>query len=444
MSLAAAALLNEQCWCIGTDLPGLHDALDTLLARASVAEPIRSSHPHLFAGVPLFIADSQRQRIADVVAAIQRVVALPGWQAAAVADAPAIAAHAPGNAGAFLGVDFHLQLLDGASDPAPQLIEINTNPGGALLNVLLGRAQQACCAPVAEAFPDLQNFDAAEARLAELFLAEWRAAGRVGQPRHLVVCDEAPQAQYLYPEFLLYRELLGRAGVRVSVADPRTLQWQGGQLLHEGAVVDMVYNRLTDFALAADHLAPLRAAWLADAIVLTPHPRSHALFASKRNLVHLSDAAWLAGIGVDAATSALLASAVPPTRLVRRDDADALWAERRRLFFKPLDGFGSRGAYRGDKLTRGTFESILDGGYVAQRIVPPTERVIAQGAADGRAWGEGDTALKVDLRAYSYDGEVLLLAARLYRGQTTNFRTEGGGFAPVLRAAEGCGRTGTA
>jgi hypothetical protein len=70
--------------------------------------------------------------------------------------------------------------------------------------------------------------------------------------------------------------------------------------------------------------------------------------------------------------------------------------------------------------------------------------VIAQGAADGRAWGEGDTALKVDLRAYSYDGEVLLLAARLYRGQTTNFRTEGGGFAPVLRAAEGCGCTGTA
>jgi hypothetical protein len=28
---------------------------------------------------------------------------------------------------------------------------------------------------------------------------------------------------------------------------------------------------------------------------------------------------------------------------------------------------------------------------------------------------------------------VQLLAARTYQGQTTNFRTEGGGFAPVLQ-----------
>jgi hypothetical protein len=40
--------------------------------------------------------------------------------------------------------------------------------------------------------------------------------------------------------------------------------------------------------------------------------------------------------------------------------------------------------------------------------------------------------LKVDVRLYTYRGELLLAAARLYRGQTTNFRTPGGGFAPVL------------
>ncbi len=445
MSLAAAALLNEQCWCIGTDLPGLQDALDRLLVPAGIAESIRASHPHLFAGVPVFIAESQRQRIGEVVAAIHRVAALPGWQAAVLGNAPALAAHLPGNGGTFLGVDFHLQLPPAGSGGAavdsaqlPQLIEINTNPGGALLNILLGRAQQACCAPVADAFPDLQNFDTAEARLRELFFAEWHAAGRAAQLQHLLICDESPPTQYLYPEFLLYRDLLGRAGVRVSIADPRALDWQGGQLLHDGAVVDMVYNRLTDFALAAPHLGPLRSAWLADAIVLSPHPRTHALFASKRNLVQLSDAAWLAGIGVDTQTSALLGASVPPTQLVRRAHANMLWVERKRLFFKPLDGFGSRGAYRGDKLTRGTFETILDGGYVAQRIVPPSERVIAQAGTHGDA----DNALKVDLRAYTYDGEVLLLAARLYRGQTTNFRTDGGGFAPVLRAAEGCGCAG--
>jgi hypothetical protein len=38
----------------------------------------------------------------------------------------------------------------------------------------------------------------------------------------------------------------------------------------------------------------------------------------------------------------------------------------------------------------------------------------------------------MDLRNYVYDGEVQLVAARLYQGQTTNFRTPGGGFAPVF------------
>lgn len=40
--------------------------------------------------------------------------------------------------------------------------------------------------------------------------------------------------------------------------------------------------------------------------------------------------------------------------------------------------------------------------------------------------------LKLDIRAYAYAGEIQLVAARLYMGQTTNFRTPGGGFAPVF------------
>lgn len=40
--------------------------------------------------------------------------------------------------------------------------------------------------------------------------------------------------------------------------------------------------------------------------------------------------------------------------------------------------------------------------------------------------------LNNDLGAYSYAGHVLLYAARLYQGQTTNFCTPGGGFASVV------------
>jgi hypothetical protein len=80
-----------------------------------------------------------------------------------------------------------------------------------------------------------------------------------------------------------------------------------------------------------------------------------------------------------------------------------------------------------DKLTRGAFAVILEGEYVAQALVPPSERLLK----------EADTpqALKMDLRNYVYGGEVQLVAARLYQGQTTNFRTPGGrGRTGVLSA----------
>jgi hypothetical protein len=45
-----------------------------------------------------------------------------------------------------------------------------------------------------------------------------------------------------------------------------------------------------------------------------------------------------------------------------------------------------------------------------------------------------ETELKADIRNYTYAGAVQLVAARLWQGQTTNFRTPGGGFARVVPA----------
>jgi hypothetical protein len=112
---------------------------------------------------------------------------------------------------------------------------------------------------------------------------------------------------------------------------------------------------------------------------------------------------------------------VPRTRAVTPALAEELWSDRRKLFFKPAAGFGSRAAYRGDKLTRRVWSDIQSGNYVAQELVPPSERCISP-----------EAALKVDVRNYTCAGRVQLLAARLYQGQTTNMRTPGGGFAPVL------------
>ena len=71
---------------------------------------------------------------------------------------------------------------------------------------------------------------------------------------------------------------------------------------------------------------------------------------------------------------------------------------------------------------------ILQGRYVAQALVQPSERRLRV--------EQENIFLKLDLRNYVYDGQVQLLTSRLYQGQTTNFRTPGGGFAPVFRSVD--------
>ena len=412
-----AEALNEACRCEGVDLATLRGELEEGLEADRLTGSLVETHPHLFSALPVYIRRENAERMAAVTAALETVVALPAYREAVLTYAPEIARHDPGARGVFAGLDFHL------SADGPKLIEINTNAGGALVAAMLAEAQRACCDEVRAVIHDGQSLAALERRLWAMFIAEWHAAGRTGAPRTVAIVDDDPPSQYLYPEFLLFARLFERFGARALVADPASLEYRDGVLYLNREPVDLVYNRLTDFALEAPGHAALRAAFLNGAAVVTPHPRAHALFADKRNLVLLGDEAALRSFGATDAAIETLLSAVPRTEIVRAGDAERLWAGRKRLFFKPYAGFGSRGAYRGDKLTRRVFEEILAGGYVAQALVPPTERIAAT---------EDDAPLKFDVRNYAYAGEVHLLAARLWRGQTTNFRSPGGGFAPIF------------
>jgi hypothetical protein len=256
-----------------------------------------------------------------------------------------------------------------------------------------------------------------------MFREEWRLGGSGGPLRTVAIVDTDPENQYLYPEFLLFRRLLQRHGIEAVIADPEQLRWTDGRLWHGAAAIDLVYNRLTDFMFEAPASAALRAAYLARAAVVTPHPHAHALYANKRNLAILSDRARLDALGVPAATRDILVAGIPHTELVEPADAERLWGLRRQRFFKPADGYGGRAAYRGDKLTRRVWDEILGGAYVAQAFVAPSERMVATPT--------GNESLKFDLRAYAYAGKVQWYAARVYQGQATNMRTPGGGFAAV-------------
>ena len=96
----------------------------------------------------------------------------------------------------------------------------------------------------------------------------------------------------------------------------------------------------------------LRAAYLADAVVVTPNPRVHALYADKRNLSLLSDQAALRVWGLPAEMLADLAGGAS-YRLVAPTTRSNSGMNRKHLFFKPAGGYGSKAVYRGDKVTKG-------------------------------------------------------------------------------------------
>lgn len=410
--------LNEDCFCLSLDEQALAAALESELGDAGLAERVRERCPYVFSARPVFLAQGQIRRMNEVVEAVEEVVALPAWQDRVLAGCSHASRHAQGSSrGAFLGFDFHVR------GHTLGLIEINTNAGGAMLNAALARAQRACCPEMESLVPTLASALQLEQDIVGMFRQEWALAGQQGPLLSIAIVDEAPENQYLYPEFVLLRRLFERHGITAVIVGPEQLVLRDGRLWHGELAIDLVYNRLTDFLLEQPEHRVLRSALLQDAVVLTPSPRAHALYADKRNLTILTDDTELDALGVPAEAREILLDGIPRTELVGADNADRLWNERRRLFFKPAAGYGSKAAYRGDKLTKRVWGEILAGDYVAQALVVPGERRVDPDI-------EG-SALKFDVRNYVYNRHVQWLAARLYQGQTTNFRTPGGGFAPV-------------
>jgi len=352
--------------------------------------------PHLFAAAPVFISELQLQQMRAVIAAVEEVVGAPEPHTAL---------------GVFYGYDFHL------NEQGTHLIEVNTNAGGGFLNALLVDSQRESNlygVPVAK--------DNLEQAFVEMFRDEWRQEHGDAPLKCIAIVDEHPESQYLLPEFQLAKATLERAGIAAHIADPAELEARADGLYCSGARVELIYNRLTDFDL--QQYPHLRSAWEKQQVVLTPNPEHYRRYADKRKLVLFSDAEQLRTQGISQASIHALIQGIPQTRLVCAEDAEQWWAERKQWFFKPVSGYGGKGAYRGEKLTKRVFEEIVQSAYVAQRLAVPGERKVC---ADTNP----PQSLKYDVRCYVYDGRIQLVAARLYQGQTTNFRTPGGGFALV-------------
>lgn len=386
--------INETCYCY----PIARKQVETTILEMSPHRDMPSlldDRPHYFANTAVFLSPRQYDEILEQIAAIEATIQSPEFQAEIFAreDNPPLH-YQPATCGAFMGYDFHI------TSEGARLIEINSNAGGAfIVNALEHAAVK----------PSKTVLDA----IADMFVREWRLAGRMARPRTVAIIDEKPSEQFHYPDMLLAAESLRERGFTVFIADPSELSYvRSDDNIREVKIgempVDLIYNRLTDFTLQSSQNRDLRDALMADAVIMTPAPRHHALYADKRNLVALSQAI----------------PDIPETVKVDADNHDRLWRDRKQYYFKPYAGFGGRGTYRGAKLTTKVWEQIKQGGYIAQKLVTPPKRAVLR--STDRA------ELKYDLRVYVYDGQPLLLGARVYQGQTTNLRTEGGGLAPVI------------
>ncbi|MDH2915830.1 MAG: hypothetical protein PXX77_03035 [Gallionella sp.] len=378
----------EQVNPVEIDRQALKDRID--LEGGAFADAIATIQGQLYSNATLSLHATQIDKMRAVIAAVEEVVGKPESNEAL---------------GVFYGYDFHL------NEQGVHLIEINTNAGGAFLNALLIASQR--------------NDSASETDLErvfiEMFRNEWRRARGDTPLKTIAIVDDKPESQFLYPEFLLAKQMFERAGIAAYIVDPASLHILEDDLYCDGQRIDLIYNRLTDFDL---HEHPhIRTAWEMNQVVLTPNPTHYQRYADKRKLALLSDADLLRTEGISQSGIDALLRCVPQTRVVFAEESEQWWAERKQWFFKPVSGYGSKGAYRGDKVTKRVFEEIMQSDYVAQRMAVPGECAVLVG-------GEAQS-LKYDVRCYVYAGQTQLVAARLYQGQTTNFRTPGGGFALV-------------
>lgn len=409
-SIVTASEFNQSCCCKTLD----HDALTQILNADDVSHDLLSTHPQLFSNIASFITRQDVDLISTSIAAIERVIALPAYRQQILQHAHSHAQFNPGTAGVFMGYDFHI------GEGHPKLIEINTNAGGAFLNALLVSAQIACCPPMKSNLSKEKLYG----NFMAMFRREWQLQRGDAALTRIAIIDENPEQQFLYPEFKIAQRVFESHGIETVISAPEHLIFEHGKLFCQGKLIDLVYNRLTDFTLVDQTSESLSRAYQAGAAVVTPNPHQHALYADKGNLVLLSNETVLQDLGATIEDITSILSTVPHTQRVTTDNAEDLWKERKHLFFKPTAGFGGKATYRGDKMTRNVWENILQGEYIAQEKVSPSERGILLDSTV--------SALKMDVRAYTYQGQIQLLAARLYQGQTTNFRTPGGGFSPVF------------
>ncbi len=379
--------LNEKCFCGDENTKSQFSSF--------------SSHS------PIFISQKVESSIKEAISIIEKVIQSETFKKSLETDL-----NLKNSSGGILSCyDFH---LDG---DVPKLIEINTNAGGFFLNYELLKSSTICCNHTKG-----QSTENLEERIISMFKNEFKKTTNK-ELTTVAIIDENPETQYLYPDVMICKTLLERNGIKTFIIDSKDLNIVDATALYNGTTIDLVYNRLTDFYFKNEENKKFLSLLEGAVTVISPNSNDYVLFADKANLLNLQK--------VDIYKDVLsqfeignLKNILLETILVNKDNEESLWENRKKYFFKPINGFGGRGAYNGKGLTKKVWEYITTNSYIAQETISANTK---NKEIDGK-----EESFKFDIRAYTYAGTILLLGARVYQGQTTNFRTLGGGFGSVF------------
>jgi hypothetical protein len=305
----------------------------------------------------------------------------------------------PGNNSILMSYDFHLD-----STGQLKLIEINTNASFLALSDVMYKVHR-----LPTPIPDFNMQEIQSNILQELQLN----GAPTPSDLSIAIIDENPQEQKLFAEFLLYAEHFKSWGWKPVIADFRKLPGH----------FDFIYNRTTDFLFSESASSHLRELLNSRKSTISPNPLEYIYLASKSRIVEWSQPGFLQSVGLSPEMTETLLSALPRSFILNSTNAAEVWAQKKQLFFKPLQSFGSKQTYRGSKITKKTFEEISSQDFLAQEYVAPSE--VEQETPTG------PQNFKYDLRFYAYQDRVQSVIARIYQGQVTNLRTPLGGFACV-------------
>lgn len=298
----------------------------------------------------------------------------------------------------FMSYDFHL-----TETLKPALIEVNTNASFQGLSYPLfksrGLAHELGPTPEESLRQDIQN--------------EVAPYVSPGADFEIEICDEHPENQRLFSEFLFFKHLFQKWGWSTKIVDIASVS----------SNAKLIYNRHTDFYFATEATKALREIYEAGQSAVSPNPNEYLLLADKQRMID-----WSISENFEKWSCADLASRMQkfilPSRPLTSALADDIWAQRKKYFFKPLRAFGSKQAYRGSSISRKLFDTLLDQEFIAQEFCAPYEVAFSE--------AEELQPYKFDLRVYAYKGEYRGCVARFYQGQVTNTRTLLGGFSPVI------------